>query len=422
MGVTDNNKLVKFEVNTSTTPFTLTSSAEMGSNVLSYTSASAGYYNGYVYYIPQTGNGGDMEIRSVKNDGTDEKSVVTNFDLNGLSSNSVSLVRLGFDPSGDGWVVAKEEGTNIYHICKFKAGDNGSVVSGPTRLGTFTISGGDELVNGDLAFDVNGSMYLLVNNGDDETRIYVIPSDDLSAHTDASSNTNLSSAKWSLKNESGGDFHLKINGIAFATDGSLYISSDDALYYLDAETVNNETGTVKAKLIAETGSLSVRDLANDIFPSTTLPVSFGPINATLQGKKIALNWQTKFERNNAYFVVELSEDGKNFHGVTKVASQAENGISDTILNYAVELDLDSTGTLAGISALLLLFALPLLFKRKNWKLAIGFVLFGFMTFFYSCSKNDAALNRQNNKTFIRIAQHDADGNVHYSKVIQVIKE
>jgi hypothetical protein len=49
-----------------------------------------------------------------------------------------------------------------------------------------------------------------------------------------------------------------------------------------------------------------------------------------------LEWTTASEQNNAYFNLQHGTDGINFTTIAKVASQAPNGNSSSILNYSFE--------------------------------------------------------------------------------------
>ncbi|SFQ51458.1 T9SS type A sorting domain-containing protein [Hymenobacter arizonensis] len=62
-----------------------------------------------------------------------------------------------------------------------------------------------------------------------------------------------------------------------------------------------------------------------------LPVSLTHFGAALQKDGVRLNWETATERNNAYFAVERSADGRNFEEVTRVAG---SGTSSQNRRYA----------------------------------------------------------------------------------------
>jgi len=418
-GVNTNGQLIKFQVSTGT--WVLASAGEVGTNaILPEGSAACGIFNDYVYYVPfgsqsESAGEGKFSIRSVKTDGTGDKESVAEFDLNGSSNNQdLSFVRLGFDKQGTGWIVAKGEG-NVFYVGKFTPNADGTA-SNLENVGTFTISGGSNILGGDLAFDDRGSMYLLVNGGSDilDTRIYVIGADILDNHTSPSSNTNISAPKWILKKPGGGNFSRIINGIAFASDGSLYISSDDALYYVDATTVDGTGGTVQVKEIAKTGDNSVADLATQIFTSTTLPVKFGAINAQTINNQLQVNWQTLQEDGVKGYTIEASTDGKNWKTIGNVDSKAPNGNSKETINYQFSMDL-SAMAVAGLS---LAFLILPLFKSRVAKIAMMVVIIGGLV---SCAKNSADVDvAKAENVWVRIVQHDIDGGSSASDVFKAV--
>jgi hypothetical protein len=59
-------------------------------------------------------------------------------------------------------------------------------------------------------------------------------------------------------------------------------------------------------------------LANPVVLVQPLPVSLTHFGADLQKDGVRLNWETATERNNAYFAVERSADGRNFEEISKV--------------------------------------------------------------------------------------------------------
>jgi Secretion system C-terminal sorting domain len=68
--------------------------------------------------------------------------------------------------------------------------------------------------------------------------------------------------------------------------------------------------------------------------NAALPVVLKSFSASKNENAIALNWVTSQEKNNDYFIVERSRDGKNFYTVSeKIKSKGLNGNSDIELNY-----------------------------------------------------------------------------------------
>lgn len=69
-----------------------------------------------------------------------------------------------------------------------------------------------------------------------------------------------------------------------------------------------------------------------IIQESPLPVVFASFTARRSGAVVLLNWQTSSEQNNSGFAVERYTNG-NWQEVGYVASQAQAGNSDAILNY-----------------------------------------------------------------------------------------
>lgn len=422
-GSNTGGELIKFVVNTSTNPFTLNSSSEIGNNVLVNGGSSAcGIVGDYVFYIPYgdeaSGNGGGkMDIYSVKTNGTSNVKKSSNFDLNGTSNDDLSFVRLGFDKSGVGWIVAKGS-SNVFYVGNFTANNSGGITISPAMRGTFTITGGADFGSGDLAFDTNGSMYLLVNNNNTgDARIYVINATTLSNHTSASSNTNLTTAKWELKQPNGSNFSETVNGVAFTSNGSLALSTTSSLYYVDASTVNNPApGNVLVKKIADTGNLSVTDLGSIYFTNTQLPVEFGSISAEKVGNQLKVSWQTLQEINVKEYVIEASADGQKWIAIGKLNSKAPNGHTDQTTSYEFSIDISGM-TLAGLSLAFMLLMLPL-FKSRLIKtaLALAIIVVGIV----ACTKSDSIGVQQGTKNLmVRLVQNDLNGGTNVSKVVIV---
>lgn len=271
----DNSKIVKVTSNPNTGvsgTFTnvktnLTPSAALGASI-----------DGWLYYLEygdnSTGSGeGKVDIWCIKADGTGSPTkIINNFDMNGSIDNNLQFVRLGISASNVGWIVAKEESSNTIHLAKFTVNGNNSVT--PLRAGTINTNDNSNSLfnNGDLAFDGKGDMYILGNNGSGSTKIYTIKSSILSSIS--TNSVIIMNSKWNLIKSDNSNFTGRVNGVAFSSTGSMYVSTDDGLYFIDQNTVNTVSlGTVKCSLVKSITGLT--DLATNYFPnSTTLPVEF----------------------------------------------------------------------------------------------------------------------------------------------------
>ena len=68
----------------------------------------------------------------------------------------------------------------------------------------------------------------------------------------------------------------------------------------------------------------------EVVVSGTLPVLLSSFNATLQNRKVVLDWTTSMEQNNKYFTVEKSTDAINFNFLARINS---SGNSNSAVNY-----------------------------------------------------------------------------------------
>lgn len=67
---------------------------------------------------------------------------------------------------------------------------------------------------------------------------------------------------------------------------------------------------------------------------TPLPVQFHSFKVQHINTETILQWSTSSETNNAYFIVERSEDGIHYKEVGRIQSKAPNGNSTSGLNYS----------------------------------------------------------------------------------------
>lgn len=148
--------------------------------------------------------------------------------------------------------------------------------------------------------------------------------------------------------------------------------------------------------------------------NATLPVVFGTISAAISGTTLQVHWQTLAEKNNDYFEIQVSEDGKNFKTIGTVKSKAANHNSDIPITYQFA----TTGnryTFIGLGVIAFLGAL--LFGRRN-KWIFGVLLLTLTIASVACTKNDQTIISNKKDVFVRIIQVDIDGTTAASKVIK----
>lgn len=146
-----------------------------------------------------------------------------------------------------------------------------------------------------------------------------------------------------------------------------------------------------------------------------LPVGFGPLQASMLGDKLSLNWTTLTENNNSHFDIEASTDGTNFKKIGTVASRAKGGVSVSALNY--DFSTPVSGAMAGLT--LLPAACLLFFTRRRRLLSVALALAIGALVFAGCRKQELAMEKLSPKLYVRIAQVDKDGARAYSKVVVV---
>lgn len=287
---------------------------------------------GYFYWLPNTSsNNGVFTMYGKNGDGSGAaQTIISSYDVNGNSNSSLGYVRLGLDKDGVAWIVTASS-SSVYLV---KATPNGlspinnsavEVVDNDVTLVGGSVS---TFQNGDLCFDGNGNMFVLVNSGG-TTQIFIGKPN--------GSNTTLTK-KWDILDGNGNSFAGSVNGCCFDQFGGMYLSTtdnsgsvQDGIYYLDPATINlsnnaNVTSTIRATLVyAATG---YTDLGTNVWPNNTpLPVAFGSVSASINtDKKAVVNWETYMEKEVNHFEVEMSTDGKDYSKVdeqkTKTASLA----------------------------------------------------------------------------------------------------
>ncbi|WP_246849917.1 lectin-like domain-containing protein [Rufibacter roseolus] len=119
--------------------------------------------------------------------------------------------------------------------------------------------------------------------------------------------------------------------MAYASDKRLnFLSPKSAIYYRDSDA----DGLVDLMDTQSYGEEPTGSSVNYAFRSsdlnTPLPVELISFKATPKGSNVALTWATASEKDNDYFLVERSLDGRTFTSVGKVAG---NGTTNVMQNY-----------------------------------------------------------------------------------------
>jgi len=197
-------------------------------------------------------------------------------------------------------------------------------------------------------------------------------------------------------------FALPGNGFAlidFATEGG----------------TNNTNVSIDQLEITLSSNFDYFAIDNFNWAQGALPVTFGPVAASISGEKGSVTWQTLSETNNDHFEVQVSTDGKAFTTIASVASKAPGGSSDDTIAYETGFSFKDAAAMAGIYLASLLFLGMAHAKRRRLILALVLILG--ITGWLSCSKNDNGIPVGPEKYYLRIAQVDKDGGRSFSKTV-----
>lgn len=256
---------------------------------------------GYFYWLPNSGTNGVVNVYAASSTGA-SRTLIGTLDVNGASNNTLGFVRLGMGPDGTGWILAGDN-SRLY-LAKFMSNgvnpvtitieDDNVQLSVGASASTFQ--------NGDICVSGTGNLYALANDGGGVTQIFTgFP---------AGSSTTLTK-KLDLEDNAGNAFTGRVNGVAFDLLGSLYISTDNGLYFINQFTVNGPAGTVSCNLVrSQTG---LQDLASNVFPSqSTLPVQLLSFTGNYRNQNTTLSWEVENMQNFSHFEVERSSDGASY--------------------------------------------------------------------------------------------------------------
>ncbi|MCF3109494.1 hypothetical protein LL912_11995 [Niabella sp. CC-SYL272] len=141
--------------------------------------------------------------------------------------------------------------------------------------------------------------------------------------------------------------------------------------------------------------------------------AFGRIAATAANGRLMVSWQTVTEENSKEFVVEGSADGQQWEALGTIQSKSSNGSSAESLEYGLQLKLPVSFAAIGMGGLLLLTVTR---SRRTKLLMIAAVVL----VVGACRKKDQMATAGTGKTeYVRIAQHEKDGAIGYSKAVKV---
>jgi hypothetical protein len=99
--------------------------------------------------------------------------------------------------------------------------------------------------------------------------------------------------------------------------------------WIDLSGGPNATGNTEGSILSGTMQAGITAIGIGSI-SVELPIVFNDFSVTQKGCTAVLNWSTSMERNNDYFLVERSADGKNFK---TLGNQDAKGSNDALKHY-----------------------------------------------------------------------------------------
>ena len=291
---------------------------------------------GNFFYLPTFMNGttqvkkaGVVEVWAVDKNANNAPVVIASFDMNGASTTELGLFRMGLDKDGNAWILAGD-GANMY-ATTFKTNGTKVIKQTDVKIHTvpFTSGSAADFESGDLAFDNKGNMYVLAGSSTG-TNIYTMATNTA---------TPTLSKKWKVTNTAGANFGLAVTGTVFDSQGNMFFSALDGIYYIDYNGVNAATATAIVKKISE--NFGLMDLATSQFPAAwtppfdgggaVLPVKLNRFAGTATADKVVLNWGVSSNETGHHFELEKSLNGTAFNMVALVFNTEKEG--DEAYNY-----------------------------------------------------------------------------------------
>lgn len=427
-GGTSNPGITKHSINpatgavSSSTSFATTPDAIFNSEALAINSS------GWLYSIPLGPNTGNFNVYSVDASAAPASAPTTPALTGTIPSGGIEVYfrRLGVAPNGYAYMIVSSA-DNILYFARFQTHSDGTATNFQ-NLGTMTLSDGAAtgFHNGDLIFDGNGNLFALVNHNSTggTTKIYKIDAATV-AGANASSQIQLN-MQGTVKTGTApnfADFGGVVTGLALASNGNLYLSSQSPSAGLYLISKDNTTGTIIATLTNYSSNPGLGDIAGGYQPTDiVLPVKYKTINARILNDELQISWITTSETNNDRFDIEVSKDGSNFVKIATVKSKATNGISNKDIEYQFSASLTNVAGVIGLGVFALAFLSFPVVKRRNRLMLSLVMIVGILVFAVSCNKSQDQIDTDNNdKVFVRLVRYNIDGKKEVSKVVTAYK-
>lgn len=150
-----------------------------------------------------------------------------------------------------------------------------------------------------------------------------------------------------------------------------------------------------------------------------LPVTFTSLSASLKNSMLTVNWQTASEKNNDYFIIYASENGKEWIEQAKISTKAIGGNSNELLSYQYKGTYKSNIQYAGFSMLGIMLILLLCFANKRKMAHIAALMF-VAVMFANCSREEITIEKDKVR-YVKISQIDKDGETSSESDATVVK-
>jgi hypothetical protein len=152
-----------------------------------------------------------------------------------------------------------------------------------------------------------------------------------------------------------------------------------------------------------------------------LAANFGDLNAEVKNGKLDVDWTTLSEKNVNFFLVQVSDDGKTFHTISKIATKAEKDISNVAINYTLLIDTENVAF--SIAVIFCVAGLGFIRKETVKKVSILSMLFILTVFATGCiKKENVSVVSGGKDIYVRVVEVDKDGANTYSKIVKTIRK
>lgn len=139
-----------------------------------------------------------------------------------------------------------------------------------------------------------------------------------------------------VQSTSGGNksvkYTIKCGNYVFIQNGCASSHATTTVYHLGPFTVTTISGEVQLTWSGHTNAVcgGATCIPPQVFQRTQLPVELSTFNTTLQASSVIVDWTTESEQNNDKFIVERSNNGRDFEPIGEVSG---NGTTYKTSNY-----------------------------------------------------------------------------------------